>query len=132
MKSCLSSSLLTLTLVLLLSYTVVCAPHSNGALEPGKVRVQFETTKGNFIVAVHPDWAATGAKRFLDLVTAKFFDQAGIFRVVDGFVAQFGLSADPSQNSKWNVLQLCIFLANFVYTFKSYVYTQSYLYFVGN
>jgi cyclophilin family peptidyl-prolyl cis-trans isomerase len=63
--------------------------------------VVLETTKGNIEITVHDDWAPIGAKHFLDLVNAKFYDGAPWFRVLDGFVAQCGVAADPAMNQKW-------------------------------
>jgi len=64
-------------------------------------RVRFETTAGDFMIVVHPDWAPLGAQRFLTLVAERYFDGAGFFRVVPGFVVQFGLAADPSMTARW-------------------------------
>ncbi len=60
---------------------------------PEVYRVKFTTTKGDFIVEVKRAWAPHGADRFYNLVKNGFYDNAGIFRVVPGFVAQFGISA---------------------------------------
>ncbi|MFN7935754.1 MAG: peptidylprolyl isomerase [Bryobacteraceae bacterium] len=65
-------------------------------------KVAFETTKGSFIVEVHPEWAPIGAARFKELVEDKFFDGAGFFRVVPNFIVQFGLAADPAKTKKWD------------------------------
>jgi cyclophilin family peptidyl-prolyl cis-trans isomerase len=65
-------------------------------------KVKFETSKGNFIVEVHRDWAPIGADRFRDLVKDKFFDGARFFRVVPNFIVQFGLAADPAKTKKWD------------------------------
>ena len=65
-------------------------------------KVKFETSKGNFIVEVHRDWAPLGADRFKDLVKDKYFDGARFFRVLPGFVVQFGLAADPAKTKKWD------------------------------
>jgi len=47
----------------------------------------------NVTVRVHPDWAPLGAERFKKLVEQGWYNDAGVFRVVKGFVAQFGLPA---------------------------------------
>jgi len=65
-------------------------------------KVAFDTTKGSFIVEVHPEWAPIGAARFRELVEDKFFDGAGFFRVVPNFIVQFGLAADPGKTKKWD------------------------------
>jgi peptidyl-prolyl cis-trans isomerase A (cyclophilin A) len=64
-------------------------------------QVKFETSKGDFTVEVQPDWAPRGAERFRELVEAKFFDEARFFRVIEGFMVQFGIHADPEVSSKW-------------------------------
>ena len=59
-------------------------------------KVKFETTKGDFVVEVYSKWAPLGAERFRDLVTDGHFNGAKFFRVLPGFVVQFGLPADPA------------------------------------
>jgi cyclophilin family peptidyl-prolyl cis-trans isomerase len=63
--------------------------------------VTLDTTRGKIVLTVHPDWAPIGAAHFLELVNAKFYDGAPWFRVIDGFVAQCGVAADPKMNAKW-------------------------------
>ncbi len=58
-------------------------------------KVKFETTKGDFVVQVNKAWAPLGVERFHSLVTGGYYDGAKFFRVVPGFVVQFGLAADP-------------------------------------
>ena len=69
---------------------------------PDSFRVTFETSRGTFVVQVNRALAPNGADRFHQLVEQHFFDKARFFRVVPGFVAQFGLSADPSGNAAWD------------------------------
>ena len=54
-----------------------------------------------FTVVVHSEWAPLGAKRFLDLIDAKYYDDARIYRVIPGFIAQWGVPADPKEWPKW-------------------------------
>lgn len=68
---------------------------------PDPYRVKFETTKGDFVIKVRPDWAPEGAKRFRELVESGFYDGVKFFRVVDGFMAQFGISGDPEVSAQW-------------------------------
>lgn len=63
---------------------------------PDLFKVKFETTKGDFVLEIHKDWAPIGVERFHDLVTGGFFDSSKFFRVVPKFVVQFGLPADPA------------------------------------
>lgn len=64
-------------------------------------RARLETTKGPVDVLVHPDWAPLGAERFRELVAGGFFSEVAFFRVLDGFVAQFGISGVPEVAAKW-------------------------------
>ncbi|HVB88080.1 MAG TPA: peptidylprolyl isomerase [Candidatus Dormibacteraeota bacterium] len=63
--------------------------------------VKFDTTRGDFAVQVHRKWAPLGADRFYNLVQHGFFTGEAFFRVVPGFVVQFGLSPDPDVNRAW-------------------------------
>lgn len=74
----------------------------SGKTGPEKYRVKFETTKGDFYVDVVREWAPNGADRFHELVTAGFYDGARFFRVVPGFVVQFGLKGDPAVDAIWD------------------------------
>src|SRR6266481_5395766 len=76
-------------------------PASLKAKSPDIFKAQFTTTKGDFIVEVHRDWAPIGADRFYNLVKNGFYNDASFFRVVPGFVAQFGMSASPAVNKAW-------------------------------
>lgn len=68
---------------------------------PEKYRVVFETTKGEFVVEVDRELAPLGADRFYNLVKNGFYDGAKFFRVVPGFVVQFGIPADPRVATAW-------------------------------
>ena len=68
---------------------------------PESFRARFETSKGAFVVEVVRAWSPKGADRFYNLVKNGFYDDVRIFRVMDGFVAQFGLHGDPAVSSAW-------------------------------
>jgi peptidyl-prolyl cis-trans isomerase A (cyclophilin A) len=68
---------------------------------PETYQVKFETSKGDFTVSVTRAWAPLGADRFYDLAKHHFFDNESFFRVLKGFVAQFGISAYPPVNAVW-------------------------------
>lgn len=68
---------------------------------PDVFQVKFECTNGDFIVECHRDWSPIGADRFYELVKSQFFDDCGFFRVIPGFVVQFGLAADPAVTAQW-------------------------------
>jgi len=64
--------------------------------------VDVTTSKGGFAIEVHPSWAPNGAARFRELVEAGFYNDARFFRVVSGFVVQFGINGTPATNSMWS------------------------------
>lgn len=53
-------------------------------------------------IEVNRSLAPLGADRFLELVQNKFYDDARFFRVIQNFVAQFGINGDPATNNKWS------------------------------
>jgi peptidyl-prolyl cis-trans isomerase A (cyclophilin A) len=68
---------------------------------PAVYKVQFDTSKGPFVIEVHRDWAPVGADRFYNLVKNGFYDDARFFRVVEGFMVQFGVNGDPKVSAAW-------------------------------
>ena len=68
---------------------------------PAMYKVDFDTSAGMFVVEVHRDWAPNGADRFYNLVKNGFYDNVRFFRVIPGFMVQFGINGDPAVNSVW-------------------------------
>jgi len=68
---------------------------------PETFEARFTTTKGDFVIRVTRAWSPRGADRFYNLVKNGFYDGAHLFRVVPGFVVQFGLSAHPQVSAVW-------------------------------
>lgn len=68
---------------------------------PDNYEVKFKTTRGDFTVQVTRAWSPLGADRFYNLMKAHFYDDAAFFRVVPGFVVQFGISAKPAVSAAW-------------------------------
>lgn len=68
---------------------------------PAQFRVKIETTKGDFVVQVTRASAPLGADRFYNLVKMGFFNDVAFFRVLDGFMAQFGIHGNPKVSGKW-------------------------------
>jgi peptidyl-prolyl cis-trans isomerase A (cyclophilin A) len=76
-------------------------PATLRAKAPAEFEAKFETTAGNFTIKVTRAWSPNGADRFYNLVQHHFYDGAAFFRVLSGFMAQFGLSAYPEVNQAW-------------------------------
>ena len=75
---------------------------TKNAPETGEFKVAFETTAGNFTMLVHRDWAPHGAERFFQLIKNKYYDGAPFYRVVPGFMVQFGMNPDPRGTRYWD------------------------------
>jgi peptidyl-prolyl cis-trans isomerase A (cyclophilin A) len=76
-------------------------PSTLTAQAPETYTVKFVTTKGDVTIAVTRAWAPLGADRFYNLVKAGFYTDAAFFRVIPGFMAQFGISARPEVSAVW-------------------------------
>jgi len=73
---------------------------------PAVYKAKFDTTKGAFVIEVHRDWAPAGADRFYNLVKNGFYDNVRFFRVIPGFMVQFGISGDPKLSAPWREAKL--------------------------
>lgn len=71
---------------------------------PAKYKVEFSTTKGEFVIEVTRKWAPLGADRFYNLVKIGFFDDTAFFRVIRSpkpFMAQTGINGDAAVSRAW-------------------------------
>jgi peptidyl-prolyl cis-trans isomerase A (cyclophilin A) len=68
---------------------------------PATFKAKFVTSKGDFTVEVTRAWAPRGADRFYNLVNNGFFNDCRFFRVVSGFMVQFGINGDPKIQANW-------------------------------
>lgn len=107
--------------ICLLLATMVCKKESNisaaselltpdpaelNAAAPEKFQIQFETSKGDFIMEVYRDWSPHGADRLYYLAKHHFYDGVRFFRVIDGFMAQFGYHGDPAVSRVWTAMAI--------------------------
>lgn len=85
-------------------------PHAANAEEEGGGRlIEFTVNNldgedgqtGSFVVRTRPDWAPIGVERFEALAESSFFDGCRAFRVLPGFIVQFGINGDPAVQAKW-------------------------------
>jgi peptidyl-prolyl cis-trans isomerase A (cyclophilin A) len=81
-------------------------PATANETAPATYKARFETSAGVFVVQVTRDWAPIGADRFYNLVKNGFYDDVRFFRVLDGFMAQFGMSGNPGIQAAWRTAQL--------------------------
>ncbi|HNW44392.1 MAG TPA: peptidylprolyl isomerase [Elusimicrobiales bacterium] len=68
---------------------------------PETFKVKFTTTKGDFTLEVTRAWSPLGADRFYNLVKAGFFSDVAFFRVISGFMVQFGIHGEPEVAAAW-------------------------------
>lgn len=73
---------------------------------PEKFRVKFETSKGDVVLEVYRDWAPVGVDHFYKAVEEGFYNDVRFFRVVPGFIVQFGINGDPNLQKKWRDINL--------------------------
>ena len=76
-------------------------PASLNEKAPAVYQAKFDTSKGAFVIEVHRDWAPNGADRFYNLVKNGFYNDVRFFRVLGGFMAQFGINGNPSLSAVW-------------------------------
>jgi len=105
-------SILTLTFMaaLLAAPALAQSPLANPAAlneqAPAAYKVKFDTSKGAFVVEVTRAWAPKGADRFYNLVKNGFYDNVRFFRVISGFMVQFGINGDPGVMARWRTAQI--------------------------
>jgi len=94
-----------LALALLPSLAIACSdapsPQTVRAPASDSFRVVFATSRGDFVVQVDRAWAPNGADRFWELAGERFFDENRFYRVIPGFIAQFGANDDRKRNKRW-------------------------------
>ena len=76
-------------------------PASLNEKAPDSYKVKFDTSQGSFEIEVHRDWAPNGADRFYNLVKNGFYNDARFFRVIKGFMVQFGINGNPKISQVW-------------------------------
>lgn len=75
-------------------------------MAPATFRVRMTTSKGEVVLELHRAWSPAGVDRVYNLVKAGFYDGVRFFRVLDGFMAQFGINGDPEIQSRWRTANI--------------------------
>lgn len=69
---------------------------------PAQFNVKFVTSKGDIVLKITREWSPNGADRFYNLVKCGYYDEVRFFRVIPGFMAQFGIHGDPKVSAQWS------------------------------
>jgi len=93
---------ITVMLLAIVAFTGASSPPASRGSAPATFRVLLDTSKGPVVIVVDRHLAPHGAQRFYELVKAKYFDGARFYRVVPGFVVQWGAAANPAVTKKWS------------------------------
>ncbi len=83
-----------------------CSKPKPKLVVPEVYDVAFDTTQGTFTVEVSRAWAPRGADRVYELVHMRDFDEGRFFRVLPGFIAQFGVHKDFKVHDVWRELSI--------------------------
>eukprot|EP00762_Andalucia_godoyi_P000481 ANDGO_03059.mRNA.1 Peptidyl-prolyl cis-trans isomerase A len=84
------------------AYPALCPHHGVFTTpSPAQYSVNFSTSAGAFTVDVLRSWAPIGADRFYALVKSGFYNDARFYRVLPGFVVQFGIAASAGVSYIW-------------------------------
>jgi peptidyl-prolyl cis-trans isomerase A (cyclophilin A) len=84
------AAVLTLAAAPALAQGALSNPAALTEKAPATFKAKFDTSKGAFVV-----------DRFYNLVKNGFFDNTRFFRVISGFMVQFGINGDPKLSPAW-------------------------------
>jgi len=76
-------------------------PQSARAEAPARFKVIFELSTGDVEIEVSRKLAPLGVDQFYQAVNDGFYNDCRFFRVVKGFVVQFGINGDPKVQANW-------------------------------
>ena len=86
--------------------TACSKPPPKPVVVPEVFRVKFETSQGDLVVEATRAWAPHGVDRFHELLRMRYFDEGRVFRVLKGFIAQFGVHRDFNVHIVWRKLSI--------------------------
>ena len=73
---------------------------------PSQYKVLLQTSKGDVLILVHRDWSPLGADHFYELTSMGFYNGNRFFRVLRGFIVQWGMNGDPKTNKDWSEISI--------------------------
>lgn len=75
-------------------------------VSPDSFDVAMETSAGTIDFRFYREWSPLGVDRAFYLFKNNFYSGTRFYRVIEGFVAQFGGSGDPKVDSLWRSLTI--------------------------
>ena len=73
---------------------------------PALSHLQFETTKGVFVLELVRAWGPIGADRLYNLARLGYYNDTRFHRVRNGYIAQWGVHGDSAVNAAWKARYL--------------------------
>ena len=73
---------------------------------PDSFDVELTTSRGPIVLRMDRSWSPLGVDRAFYLFNNNFYEGARFYRVIDGFVAQFGGSGEVGVDSLWRELAI--------------------------
>ena len=73
---------------------------------PDSFKVKFDTSVGSFTIEVTRALSPNGADRFFNLAKNGFFTDVAFFRVIEGFMCQFGIHGNPKVATAWRTANI--------------------------
>lgn len=69
---------------------------------PATVTLDVETTRGTISIELVREWAPAGVDRFYNLARAGYYDDSRFYRVIYGYITQFGIAGEPRVANLWS------------------------------
>mmetsp|Transcript_16535 Transcript_16535/g.32866 ORF Transcript_16535/g.32866 Transcript_16535/m.32866 type:complete len:202 (+) Transcript_16535:117-722(+) len=88
----------------LLALVALCGLSSAAKEEPFQVKfdvVLAPGSYGSFIIECYPEWAPLGVAQFREIIETKIWTGARFFRVIPGFMVQWGIPGKTSDAAEW-------------------------------
>ena len=85
-----------------LSASLGLAGYPEAVVDSEEYRVKFRTTAGAFTATVDRENSPDGVDRFISLVRDGFFTDQLLYRVIPGFLIQFGVASEPGKQQRWD------------------------------
>ena len=83
--------------------------------------VTCKTTKGPLKIEIYREWSPLGADQFMKLIRDGFYKDIALFRCVDKFLTQFGISDNPAMKHWYRKVMARLQRQHFFFFFKNLI-----------